>query len=218
MHIPAAPLLILGPPNLWNSLLAYALEKEIELPCRVVDSLPDPGVPPGLPPRPVLLIDLAGPELEPLLRDLRNGHREFSEAYTLALFNFPPGDGREQEALAAGVRGFFYSQELLPAFFSGIRALLAGQVWVPRAILVDCAIHDPARRPPGRGRPSGGNGLTCREKEILALLTTGAGNRAIADKLDLSPCTVKTRLYHLFRKIEVDNRFQAALWAAKHLR
>ena len=60
-------------------------------------------------------------------------------------------------------------------------------------------------------------GLTHREAEILTLLSIGSSNDDIADKLFISPNTVKTHLYRVFRKIKVPNRFQAALWAAKNL-
>ena len=60
-------------------------------------------------------------------------------------------------------------------------------------------------------------GLTPRELEILALVSIGANNEAIAEKLFVSPHTVKTHLYHIFKKINVPSRLQAALWAAKHL-
>ncbi len=59
--------------------------------------------------------------------------------------------------------------------------------------------------------------LTSRQTEILALVSVGATNDEIADKLYLSPHTVKTHLYNIFKKINVPNRLQAALWAAKNL-
>ena len=59
--------------------------------------------------------------------------------------------------------------------------------------------------------------LTSRQTEILALVAVGATNEQIADKLCISPQTVKSHLYNIFKKINVPNRVQAALWAAKHL-
>ncbi len=59
--------------------------------------------------------------------------------------------------------------------------------------------------------------LTSREMEILTLISVGAKNEEIADKLFISPNTVKTHIYNIFKKIGVPNRLQAALWAAKNL-
>jgi DNA-binding CsgD family transcriptional regulator len=49
------------------------------------------------------------------------------------------------------------------------------------------------------------------------MISVGAKNEEIADKLFISPNTVKTHIYNIFKKIDVPNRLQAALWAAKHL-
>jgi DNA-binding CsgD family transcriptional regulator len=49
------------------------------------------------------------------------------------------------------------------------------------------------------------------------MIAVGATNDEIADKLFISPHTVKTHLYRIFKKINVPNRVQAALWAAKNL-
>jgi DNA-binding CsgD family transcriptional regulator len=52
-------------------------------------------------------------------------------------------------------------------------------------------------------------GLSARESETLALLTTGMPNRAIADALFVSENTVRTHLKSIFRKVGVSNRSQA---------
>jgi DNA-binding CsgD family transcriptional regulator len=60
--------------------------------------------------------------------------------------------------------------------------------------------------------------LSQREREILLMLSEGATNKDIAAKLFLSLNTIKSHIYNIYRKIDVPNRLQASLWAAKHLR
>ena len=62
-----------------------------------------------------------------------------------------------------------------------------------------------------------GKHLTHREIEILTMIAHGAPNSLIADQLCISPHTVKTHIYNIFKKIEVPNRLQAAFWAIKNI-
>ena len=59
--------------------------------------------------------------------------------------------------------------------------------------------------------------LTSREREILILIASGHSNRMISDELRVSPHTVKTHICNIYKKINTNNRFQAALWALKSL-
>jgi DNA-binding CsgD family transcriptional regulator len=59
--------------------------------------------------------------------------------------------------------------------------------------------------------------LTQREREILSIVVGGATNEEIANKLYISPHTVKTHIYNIFKKINVPNRLQAALWVSRNL-
>lgn len=52
-------------------------------------------------------------------------------------------------------------------------------------------------------------GITLREQEVLALLAAGKSNKEIADKLGISPNTVKTQVASLYQKLEVQRRTQA---------
>jgi DNA-binding NarL/FixJ family response regulator len=55
--------------------------------------------------------------------------------------------------------------------------------------------------------------LTAREEEVLALLAHGLPNKLIARRLSISERTVKGHLTHVFERIGVTDRTQAALWA-----
>lgn len=51
--------------------------------------------------------------------------------------------------------------------------------------------------------------ITLREQEVLALLAAGKSNKEIAQKLGISPNTVKTQIASLYQKLEVNRRTQA---------
>ena len=57
--------------------------------------------------------------------------------------------------------------------------------------------------------------LTQREREILALLADGFGNKQIAARLGISTSTVKTHLELLFDKLDVSTRTEAVTAAAR---
>ncbi len=52
-------------------------------------------------------------------------------------------------------------------------------------------------------------GLTLREQEVLAQLAAGRSNKEIAQKLGVSPNTVKTQIASLYQKLAVQRRTQA---------
>ncbi|MFZ5452092.1 MAG: LuxR C-terminal-related transcriptional regulator [Thermodesulfobacteriota bacterium] len=58
--------------------------------------------------------------------------------------------------------------------------------------------------------------LTARELEVLRLLSQGATNLEISGHLHISPHTVKSHVIHIFNKLGVDDRTQAAVWATRH--
>jgi DNA-binding NarL/FixJ family response regulator len=58
--------------------------------------------------------------------------------------------------------------------------------------------------------------LTDREREVLGLVGKGMPNKQIARRLEISEKTVKAHLTSAFRRIGVDDRMQAALWAKEH--
>ncbi len=58
--------------------------------------------------------------------------------------------------------------------------------------------------------------LTPRETQTLRLVAMGLSNKEIADSLDISVETVKEHVQNMLRKISLNDRTQAAVWAIRH--
>ena len=207
---------IIGSQNFQNELISYVLTKETNLPCTIVGnivSLASSSENSDLAKK-LLLVDNAEHYFEQILRDIDSQKSEDSATYIIALFNLERDMGIEHDALRRGVQGFFYREDDMELFLKGIKTLFAGEIWLSRDILVNLVLNSNITKMPSGQEKAG---LTAREMEILALVSMGSKNIEIADKLYISPHTVKTHLYNLFKKINVDNRFQAALWATQNL-
>lgn len=70
-----------------------------------------------------------------------------------------------------------------------------------------------AEEQPEAPQPEGLDRLSARERVILVHLTQGASNKHIARALNIAEATVKVHVKSLLRKIHVNNRTQAAMWA-----
>ena len=58
--------------------------------------------------------------------------------------------------------------------------------------------------------------LTARERGILAVLARGASNKEIAREFDLAESTVKIHVQNILRKLNLNSRVQAAVYAVEH--
>lgn len=58
--------------------------------------------------------------------------------------------------------------------------------------------------------------LTKRELDVLRLISEGCSNKKISDGLSISERTVKNHISHIFRKIDVEDRTQAAVFAIRN--
>jgi DNA-binding NarL/FixJ family response regulator len=113
-----------------------------------------------------------------------------------------------------GVKGVFFTDTSEDALIKGIEAIFRGEYWLPRRVL---AAHlERTRTVQLRASPEA-TLLTRKEMETLRLLATGSSTEHIANELKVSPHTVKTHIYNLFRKIRVSNRVQAVHWASQNL-
>lgn len=74
------------------------------------------------------------------------------------------------------------------------------------------------RKPRIEGRkPLVTRSLSCREKQIVRLICQAKLNKEIAFELRLTEGTIKEYLNRIFRKLEVTNRTELAMWAVRNL-
>lgn len=207
---------ILGEPTLQNELLVYALSREIGAEASIEESFPlfeqemsESGIEDVL-----CLVDAGSALLDRAMATCKAWNRTGRVRCTVALYNLQKQDHLEQSAISKGVKGFFYVKDSLGLLVKGVFKLFDGEIWVPRELLFALAQNGHSDPEPQRESKAQ---LTNREMQVLAHVCTGLSNEEIAESLNLSPHTVKTHLYRIFKKIYVSNRFQASLWAAKHL-
>jgi DNA-binding CsgD family transcriptional regulator len=67
-----------------------------------------------------------------------------------------------------------------------------------------------------RSGPRGAGGLTKRETEVLGLLAEGLSNKAIAERLFLSPKTVEHHVHNVLLKLDLGSRAEAAAYVARN--
>ncbi len=209
-------LYLIGSDNYSHEALLFTLEKKINVKCSLLKNGDEIALENGnqAVKKVLLLINGLEKSYETELNTIGFNEKPNREHVLAALFNLQKGTGVERRAFQKGVTGFFYRSDSLSHMVKGIQALLQGEIWVAREILVEVALKSQNRKPNSDFEKTA---LTRREVEILALVSIGASNEEVGEKLFISPHTVKTHLYRIFQKIKVPNRFQAALWAAKNL-
>jgi DNA-binding NarL/FixJ family response regulator len=151
----------------------------------------------------VILMDLEMPDKDGIeaTRELRTRR---PAAAVVVLTSFSDRE-RILAALDAGAIGYLLKDADPDELAGAIRAATRG----------DAPLHPRAAREL-LDRNRGGPQLTEREQEVLALVAEGLPNKLIARRLAISERTVKGHLTHIFERIGVNDRTQAALWARGH--
>jgi len=207
---------IVGTRRLENELMASYLERQTGDPCFVAENVNHiPTDNPKTNGRPKLLFwDCQGNNFKSLITELRSWNMRNQSANTSVLFNMSSDLEFEKKFVLEGVHGFFYENDPLDVFMKGVRTVIDGKLWLSRDMMTKCIFEGTGNDNASKSQTEN---LSERQIEILALVAIGATNDEIADRLCISPHTVKTHLYRIFKKINVPNRVQAALWAAQNL-
>jgi LuxR family transcriptional regulator of csgAB operon len=162
----------------------------------------------------LIFVDVGGMSNDDILRMLHLDARPYLQQDVIALFNLTHDQMNLSEMIDLGVRGFFFENDQAEFMLKGICALKNGEMWVARGELMEYVCRRSRSAPAEKNVV---NLLTKKEKQVVLLLASGASNAEISSALFISPHTVKTHIYHILKKLGVQNRLQAALWASKNL-
>jgi DNA-binding NarL/FixJ family response regulator len=158
----------------------------------------------------VLLLDYKMPYVNnfvALVTDLLARHQT---TRVIVLSGFASADIAARAA-AAGARGYILKAARLYAVADAIRTVMNGGIWIDPNLPRDVFDVFQRNSAPADQTHDGLKQLSRREREVLACVAQGSGNREIATKLAISEKTVKTHLTRIFAKLDVKNRVSAAL-------
>lgn len=149
----------------------------------------------------VVLLDVRMPVVNGIeaLEDIR---RKAPDAKVLMLTT-SDGDEDVFRSMNMGARGYMVKDESGEDLHVAIRTVASGNVFLPKRIK---AIYDDRKK-----RPS----LSEREIEIVRLVAKGFSNDELAERLHLSPDTIKVHLRHVYEKLGVESRVEAVTEAMR---
>jgi two-component system nitrate/nitrite response regulator NarL len=113
-----------------------------------------------------------------------------------------------RQAMAGGADGFLTKGVSPEALVQSLHLIMLGEKVFPTNLATMLMDMNSQPSPLNSVR-----GLTTREREILQSLVGGASNKLIANRLGITEATIKVHLKTLLRKLDVNNRTQAAIWA-----
>jgi DNA-binding NarL/FixJ family response regulator len=154
----------------------------------------------------VVLMDLSMPVLDGIAAT-RQLLAEQPHLRVVALTSFSDRQ-RVSEMLAAGAVGYLLKDCAPDELLAGVRAAAQGHAPLDPRV---AGLLLPSRA------PAPADTLSEREREVLRLTATGMANKQIARALGISERTVKVHLGNVFRRIGVNDRTSAAMWAREHL-
>ena len=155
----------------------------------------------------VVLMDMLMPDMDGATAT-RVIRQQFPKVQVIALTSFKD-EGLVQNALQAGAIGYLLKDVSADELAQAIRAAHAGRATLaPEA--AQALVHA-ATQPPAPGHD-----LTERERAVLALMVEGLNNTEIAERLVVSPSTIKSHVSNILSKLGVTSRTEAVALAVRH--
>lgn len=154
----------------------------------------------------VILMDMVMPDIDGVTAT-RIIRQNFPTVQIIALTSFKE-ESLVQSALQAGAISYLLKNVSAEELALAIRAAHAGRGTLAPEI-IQAMTHAASQPPPP------GYDLTEREREVLVLIVAGLNNSEIAEKLFVSPFTIKSHVSNILTKFGVASRTEAAALAVR---
>jgi len=158
----------------------------------------------------VVLMDLAMPRLGGV--DATRRLAQLAPASAILIFATSSDEREVVQAMIAGACGYVLKGTPPSSLVADIRAAAEGECVMSASI----AARLFGALPENEAVPVLSAALSKREIEILGMIASGKQNSDIAQLLVISPYTVRNHISNLLRKLQLENRTQAATYAARH--
>lgn len=119
------------------------------------------------------------------------------------------------ETMKLGAYGYMLKDSDADSLIKGIRDVAMGKRYIQPSIEHLVTISDEFDNGHNKGLEKI-NSLTKREYEVLTLIAEGLNNKNIGNRLYISEKTVKNHVSNIFKKLELNDRVQAAIFAYKN--
>jgi DNA-binding NarL/FixJ family response regulator len=119
-------------------------------------------------------------------------------------------------AVEVGAAGVLHKTTPLPQIVDAVRRLFAGKPVMEPAEMVALLRLSNEHRQSQQKSAAALARLTRREREVLSLLGEGLGDKEIAQRLHVGKETVHTHMVNVLRKLDVETRLQALIFAVRH--
>jgi NarL family two-component system response regulator LiaR len=120
------------------------------------------------------------------------------------------------EAIESGAVGYLTKDRaLVDDVVDTVRRAQQGEIMLPPALIGRLVASLAARLREQIERRAMADTLTPREREILLLIAEGADNKTIADRLVVSPHTVRTHVQNVLAKLGAHSKLEALTIAAR---
>jgi DNA-binding NarL/FixJ family response regulator len=160
----------------------------------------------------VVLMDIRMPQMDGLEATRQIMAAGAGETRVLILTTYDL-DHYVYAALTAGASGFLLKDVTPEHLVAAVRLVRAGDALLAPAITRRLVERFARRDEAGPAVHGDLSELTPRELEVLRLLATGLSNAELADRLVLSPTTVKTHVARILSKLGLRDRVQAVVLA-----
>ena len=154
----------------------------------------------------VILMDIEMPEMNGI--EATRQIKEINHEIKIIMLTVFEDDDKVLHAIKAGADGYLIKEEKKERINECILDVVNGGSYMSPSVAIKALKYLQKNYVPKEAVP--GNPLSHREQEILQMIIDGCSYADIASRLFISMATVKSHIYHIYEKLQVGNKIEAA--------